>query len=362
MSAEIRDTLVEHIRRGSRTFATCALAISLLLLAACNDGTDATGGNGDSEEAGPQSLTLRLNFLPLAQQTPWFYGVQEGFYEEEGIDLEILDGSGSQAAIDDVTAKNVDMALGESPGLILSIAQGREIVSVGMAYGKGAYGIFADEGVGADALEDLEGQSVLVTPGSPETPLMPAVLGTAGLEEEAVRLVNVDAAAKLSAYLDGRGDAMAAPIPAFNALVQTVRPSDAFLFNDAGVVLPGLSFIAHRDTLDSSPELIEAFLRATYRSILAAMDQPEDAVQAMVDARPGEIELEQQLPAWMDFHEFICSDDQEGQPVGVHSEADWESGVELLETYMDLESDSEPSSYYTNQFFEGDEPVSETEC
>jgi NitT/TauT family transport system substrate-binding protein len=342
-------------RRGRALVAAGVSILFATTAAAC--GSDDTSASSDAED----TLSIRLNWTPGGQHAPLYYGVAQGFFEDEGIDLQIEEGKGSQLAIDDVAAGNVDVAMAGTAPAILGIGQGRDIVSVGMPIGAGTYGFFVDSELGLDSVEDLKGQEVLVTPGSPETPLIPAALQAAGLSESDVSLVSVEAASKLTSYVGGRGDAMATTIPFYNAAVQAKRKSDTFLFSDLGLVLPDYSFLVSRETLKDNPELVEGFLRAAFKSISAAMDDPEAAVKALKDEVPI-IDYDLELQSWNDFLPFICSDAQTGGLLGMHSEEDWDNAVADLQEYSGLDASAESTDFYTNEFFEGDGAVTDVKC
>lgn len=308
------------------------------------------------------TVSIRLNWIPGGHHVPFFYGVAQGFYEEEGITFDILEGRGSQLAIEDVAAGNVDFAMAGAPPALIGISQGRELISVATPLAVGSYGFFADEDSDIQSIEDLEGRSILITPGSPETPLLPAVFALAGVSEAAVQYINVEAAAKLSAYVNGEGDAMATTIPFYNSQVQPIRPSQTFLFNDVGFVMPDYSFLVHLDTLEERPDMIEAWLRATMRSWAAAMDDPEGATQAMADARSGEVDYDLELQAWQDHFDHICSEGMSGMQLGRHAEEEWQAAMETLQEYSGLEGELDLDRFITNQFFDEGEPIVDRTC
>jgi NitT/TauT family transport system substrate-binding protein len=307
-------------------------------------------------------MKIRINWIPGGQHAPLFYGIEKGFYKDEGIELEVLDGKGSQLAIDDVSAGNADIAMAGTGPAILGMGQGRDIISVGMPIGAGTYGFFVDEKSDIRSVADLKGKQVLVTPGSPETPLIPPVLELAGLSESDVKLVSVEAASKLSAYVGGRGDAMATTVPFYNAHIQPKRPSRTYLFSDFGLVLPDYSYLVRKETLEKSPDAVAGFLRASFKSIEESMKDPEGAVQALKDARSDLVDYDLELQSWKDFLPFICSDAQDGSPLGQHAPDDWQKAVDSLVKYSGLKKDTDPTDLYTNQFFEGSESVSTTNC
>ena len=329
----------------------------------CVVGTAAACGSDDESgsSSGDDSLSIRLNWSPGGMHAPLYFGLAEGYFVDEGVDLRIEPGKGSQLAIDDVAAGNVDIAMAGTAPAILGIGQGRDIVSVATPIGAGTYGFFVDEGLGVSSAEDLKGRDVLVTPGSPETPLIPAALKAAGLDEGDVSLVSVEAASKLNSYVNGRGDAMATTIPFYSSAVQPGRASDTLLFSDLGLVVPDYSWLVSRETLENEGDLLGRFMRAALKSWSAAMDDPEAALQALKDAVPV-IDYDLELQSWTDFQPFICSDAQEGSALGMHSEEDFEQAVALLQEYSGLSSETDPSDVYTNEFYEGDDPVTDVNC
>ncbi|HWM04378.1 MAG TPA: sulfonate ABC transporter substrate-binding protein, partial [Actinophytocola sp.] len=61
------------------------IAAATLLLGAC---APSTGSDDDTEGGGGgDRVTLTLNWVPYGEHAPFYYGVEKGFYEAEGIDL-----------------------------------------------------------------------------------------------------------------------------------------------------------------------------------------------------------------------------------------------------------------------------------
>src|SRR3979490_3158022 len=56
-------------------------------------------------------LSLRLDYLPQGYHAPLFYGVAKGYYAEQGINLKIADGKGSNASLQAVAAGNDTIVL-----------------------------------------------------------------------------------------------------------------------------------------------------------------------------------------------------------------------------------------------------------
>ncbi|MGH9247094.1 MAG: ABC transporter substrate-binding protein, partial [Acidimicrobiales bacterium] len=97
---------------------TARLALALVLLVsafACG------GGSADDADAA-ERVTLRLDWLPRANHAFFFLALEEGFYEDEGIDLEILDGTGSGNAVTLVGSGREEFGFASLVTLSLAVA------------------------------------------------------------------------------------------------------------------------------------------------------------------------------------------------------------------------------------------------
>jgi NitT/TauT family transport system substrate-binding protein len=59
------------------------------------------------------------------------------------------------------------------------------------------------------------------------------------------------------------------------------------LWADHGVELYGHAYIVHRDLVEQKSDLVERFLRATYKGWRDAQAEPEAAIEAMMKEVPG---------------------------------------------------------------------------
>ena len=182
---------------------------------------------------------------------------------------------------------SVDIVDANSGVAALAIGQGREIVSVGIFIGKSTFGFFVPKASGINSIKGLKGKSVVMTPGAPEALLMPAVFKLVGVDyEKDIQKIAVEASQKVSTYGRGNGDSMVTSAPFGNAIVQPLRASNVLPWTGAGFVLPDYSFLVKKSTLAAQPDMVAAFLRATYRGVADAAAHPDDAVGIMAKQRP----------------------------------------------------------------------------
>ena len=213
-------------------------------------------------------VRFQVDFVPQGLYSGFFYAMAKGYYAAEKLDVEMVDGRGSGLTVEAVASGNVDIGEANSGVAALAIGQGRDIVSVGMFLGKSTFGFFVPQNSSTNAIKDIAGKSLVMTPGTPEAFMLPAVFKLAGVNfDKDVQKIAVEAPQKLTTYARGVGDSMVTSIPYGDPIIQPLRASRTLPWTDVGFVLPDYSFLVRRSTLQAQPQMIAAFLRATYRGM-----------------------------------------------------------------------------------------------
>lgn len=307
-------------------------------------------------------VRFQVDFVPQGLYSGFFYAMAKGYYAAEKLDVEMVDGRGSGLTVEAVASGNVDIGEANSGVAALAIGQGRDIVSVGMFLGKSTFGFFVPQNSSTNAIKDIAGKSLVMTPGTPEAFMLPAVFKLAGVNfDKDVQKIAVEAPQKLTTYARGVGDSMVTSIPYGDPIIQPLRASRTLPWTDVGFVLPDYSFLVKRSTLQAQPQMIAAFLRATYRGMNDATANVDEAVGIIVKARPL-LKPDVTKQQWLNFIKFFCSDSMDGKPLGWHSPDDWKRGLSVLQEYAQLKGSTDPDRFYTNTFFTGDRLVSKTAC
>ena len=252
---------------ASRTARVIAIATVVTLgLAGC-------GSSGDDAGTEPttMSATLALNFTPSGFDLPVYAALANGRYEAEGLDLEILITKSGQDAINAVAASQAEFGTAALPYLALSESQGVETLSVGNRIGTHTFGLFIPKEGGSTDLKNLEGKTVLAASAGiiDETR---ALLEENGVDTSRVEFATIAASSLLTSYAGGQGDALATSVPFGGPAVQTARPSYEIPFSSLGAEIPDYTYFVRPGMEESDPELIEAFLRATYLGLQDALD------------------------------------------------------------------------------------------
>jgi NitT/TauT family transport system substrate-binding protein len=189
-------------------YAVAALLLALLVVAGCGDDDDGGGGEGGGQE--------RLSVQDTAGVPSAFleYGVQQGFFEERGLDVQVTPSQGGATVVPAVVSGDSDIA-------------GSNLVSVLLAQGKGipvkiiAPGTFVRNRPSQDfsaivvaedsdirSPQDLEGKTMAVNTLKNVAELAgKASLSGQGVEVSKIELTEVDFPDMNAALTEGRVDA-----------------------------------------------------------------------------------------------------------------------------------------------------------
>ncbi len=301
-------------------------------------------------------VTLRTNWLFYGSHSIFFLGIDRGYYADEGIDLVVKQGNGSSNAVRLVANKDSDFAYGSSATMMNLAAQGAPVVSVAVIDAQGTEAVLVRPDAGVKDIKDLEGKKIMTTAGAGVNTFFPVVIKNAGLDEGTIELVNVAEGALVSSYLQNLAPAILGGIDDKPAEIVANGGEEPviFAYSDFGVHQPGYSIVAHEDMVAENPDLVGRFVRATLKATQAAKDDPDTAIAALINWSGSVEDQKEQTRRVLDVTLSVLeSPNGKGQPLGAHVEQDWQSALDLLKQYKELQTDMAASDFYTNQFVPG---------
>jgi NitT/TauT family transport system substrate-binding protein len=251
----------------------CAMVLALLM--------------GQSVQAQQrEKISLMLNWYLYSEHAPFFLGRERGFYEAEGIDLDIQEGRGSGPTIQAIAAKTVPFGYADVGTMIKVASKGAPVKAVGVALQKSPMAVMGLSEKNIRKPEDIKGKTVAVTPGDAMSQIWPLFLKKTGLKESDFKTVAGDAQTKLNAVINGQADLLLGYLMDQNIKVQdaTKKPVTVIPFADYGVNMIVSGVITHNDIVKDNPDLVRRFMRASTRAFEEAEKNPDAAVDAMLKA------------------------------------------------------------------------------
>jgi NitT/TauT family transport system substrate-binding protein len=300
-----------------------------------------------------EAVKVRLDFLPYGLHAPFYLAKEKGWFTEQGLDVEIEDGNGTGPTLALVAGGKYDIGQISLGALPIAREKGMPVKAIATILRKGDFGLAVDDASSIRTPKDLEGKTILYSPGSVETPFIDAYLSAAGVDKSKVNLTSVDVGAKISSYLAGKGDGMFAPVSLYTIKGVTPRASRPMLFTDYKIDVPGFGLIANEETIAKRPKVLAAFVATFQRSWTAIRSGGaiDESVAALLKNRPNaklnptvmKAQIESVFP-------FIDSQNSTGKPMLWAPPADWAATVKVMEQAKLIKAGTAADALYTNQF------------
>jgi NitT/TauT family transport system substrate-binding protein len=295
------------------------------------------------------NVSLRLNWYLGGLHVPFYFGVDRGFYRQEGINLTINEGRGSANTVQVVGAGTDTFGLADSSSIINLVSKGGEIKSVMNILSSTGFSVVSAASAGIRTPKDIEGKTLAVSPGDPIRGLLEALAAHNKVDISKVRFVQVDPAAKVVTVLEKRADGLlgGADDQFFLLKYRGVEPH-ALRFADHGANIVGMAIFTGNNTIKTNPELVRRFVRATKRAWEEAKRNPDAAVDVAMKVKPDLNRQSTKDQMLVDF-ELMDSANVKGQ-TGFGHEKDWSQTIDLLKRYRGLETQLNWTAFHTNEF------------
>jgi NitT/TauT family transport system substrate-binding protein len=303
---------------------------------------------------GKDKVILLLNWYVYSEHAPFFLGKERGYFDQEGIDLDIQEGRGSGVTVQAVAAGTATFGYADVPTMIKAASKGAPVIAVGVALQTSPMSVmgFAEKNIRKP--EDIKGKTVAITPGDSMSQIWPLFLKKTNLSDSDFKQVAGDAQTKLNAVINGQADLLLGYV-----MDQAIKLQDAthkqvypIRFADYGVNMVSSGIIVQKDYLGTKPEVVRRFLRAATRSMEEAAKNPDAAVDAMLKAQPKSGVKETAVVGMKNTAALYKGpDNPNDRPLRVGAKNMAET-LQLLVDYGGLEKASagKPEDYYTNAY------------
>ena len=338
------------------------LACSTLAVAACGGDDDDTSSSETGDGAGTelQEASLRLDWTYGTFHAPFLYAQEKGYYEEEGIDLDINEGQGSAQTMTLVGNGDDTFGWGDTGTAALQTSVGVPIKVVAVVQRQTPFGVACFDDVGYSEPADLVGHSVVLVPQESTAQLWPAFLEANDIDVDDVSVVNADFSNKVTLFAENRADCMAGypSVDILQAQQLNDEIGDAISWDDQGVHVLSQGLVANNSTLEDDPELVEGFVRASLRAWTEICADPELGSSFFIEQFPELHETDDQVAYTEESMVRECAitearDGTGATTFGPSTDEEWQPMLDLLHEFGGLENLEEPGTYYTNEFIEG---------
>ncbi len=361
---------MQHSTR--RGLSAGALAVSVALLLSACSGSEEEPQDGDAASGELTPVQLQLQWLPQGQFAGYFAAVDQGYFEEEGLQVEIIPSGGDIVPQDALANGDVDYAIAWVPKVLGSIEQGAELTNIAQIFQRsGTLQVsWADSNI--ESVADFEDKKIGSWGFGNEWEIF-AAMAAEGLDSSTVEIITQDF--NMNAFLQGDIDAaQAMTYNEYAQLLETVDPDTGELY-----VPEDFNVISYQDTVgamlqdaiwadagrlesdEAYQETTVAFLKAVIRGWVYAAENPQEASDITIEAGSG----------WGPSHELWMVNETNKliwpapEGIGVIDEAAWQATVDgalsaVNESGASPITEEPPATAWTNDYIE--QAVSELEA
>jgi putative hydroxymethylpyrimidine transport system substrate-binding protein len=263
--------------------AGLAFVAALAFAAAC-------GEKDEETKAGePEQFDLALDFFVNPDHAGIYAGLENGRFEEAGLDVKPRVPSDPSAPIKLVAAERADLAISYEPEVLLARDQGLPVVAVAALVPRPLTSLISLPDAGITDPADLRGKK-LATAGIPyQTAFLDRILEDERIDRDDVEQIDVGLGLE-PALLSGRVDAMLGGFRNIEGVSLRERGEKPRVVPVDKLGIPTydeLVLVANTDRIESDPEPIRLFIAALERGTQDAVEDPKAATEAILDAGEG---------------------------------------------------------------------------
>ncbi len=287
---------------------------------------------------------------------PYFVAVDKGYFEAEGLNVEISAGQGSLDAIPKVATGAFPVGFADINSLIKFLDQnpGAPVTAVMIVYDKPPFAVVGRKSLGVAVPKDLEGSVLGAPPPDGAWAQFPAFASANDLDMSKITVEPVGFPTREPMLAEGNVDAVTGfSFSSYLNLVRLGVPEDdisTILMADYGLQLYGNAVIVNTDFAAENPDLITGFLSAIAMGWKDAIADPAMAIESLMDRNPAADAALEQRRLELSIEANVLTDYVEANGMGGIDAARMEEALgQLAETY-EFQNTPDATLYFTDAY------------
>jgi NitT/TauT family transport system substrate-binding protein len=298
--------------------------------------------------AATEKVTFQLDWIPYGRHAPYYVALDKGFYSRKGLDVTIVQGTGSVQGLRALGTGQVNFLFGDFGSMIaVRSRDGVRAKALACMYQKTPHTIFFIKGAGIVKPKDLEGKKLAYSPG--DKIMFPAFAIANRIDESKISWLSVDPNTKNVMLLNRNADSMMTYIFTKPVLQKAAKPGDVidgFIYSDWGTDFYSNGIAAMEDYIIQKPDIVRNFVQATMEGVEYALTHVSESVSIMKKYQP-QLDEEVAGKEIAILHELIMNP---GQRLGGMTREKMQHTVELTIKYLDLKVPVAVDQVFTNEF------------
>ena len=300
---------------------------------------------------------FRLNWTLYGEHAGFFVALEKGFYKEEGLDVEIQEGSGSGTVAGLVANNSSPVAYIDSATMIQRVVGGMPIKAVAVMLQQSPMAfIYRADAAKPTKVSEIKGSRIAITQGDASLAIFTAFLGKEGMKLDDVNFImTANAQAKEQAVLNKQADALLGYFMDQGPRMQLqtgVKMGWTRLFDINGTSTLSSAIVVNNEWVKDAKnqDVLKRFLRASQRGWQYTSENRAEAAKIFIKYAPAFTEeiAKLEIDGTMTI---LQSPRTKGKALGFSDEGDWKDSQDLLVKFAEMKDPkSDVKVFFDNSF------------
>jgi NitT/TauT family transport system substrate-binding protein len=298
--------------------------------------------------ANMKKITFLTNYAFHGRHSPFFVGVEKGFYAKEGFDVTIQPATGSGFVVTALEGKQADYGMVDAGTLIQAVAKGASAKAVSVFMDVSTSGLASVKQY--KTVEALKGATISAALTDSARVILPVIFNERRVDPKSVEWLAADPGAYVSLLLSGQIDLYAASLDGDVPMLKKIASGQGkevhfMSYADWGYDVFGYVLATHARRIEERPEEVRAFARATTKAVEYAIENPEETAKIMVKHNPT-LNPETTLVQWKQSIIAIKTDYVKQHGYGVATEERVKRSIDLIKRAMKIDAAIAPQDLF----------------
>lgn len=291
---------------------------------------------------------------------PYFVAIDKGYFEGEGLAVEISEGKGSLDAIPKVATGAFPVGFADINSLMRFLDQnpGAPVTAVMMIYDKPPFSVVGRKSLGIEEPKDLEGKVLGAPPPDGAWAQFPIFAAENGLDMDAITVEPVGFPTREPMLAEGKVAAVTGF--SFSSTLNLKRlgvPMDdqsVLLMADHGVELYGNAIIVNTDFAEDNPEAVTGFIEAVAMGWKDAIANPDTAIDSLIERNPAADKALETERLQMSIDANVLTDWVKQNGMGGIDDERMARAIEQTKSVYEFQNEPDASLYFDAQYLPAD--------
>lgn len=302
------------------------------------------------------SVPFALDWKFEGPSAPYFAAIDNGYFSDAGLEVEIQAGQGSLDAIPKVATGAFPLGFADINSLIKFLDQnpGAPVTAIMMVYDKPPFAVVGRKSLGVSGPGDLEGKILGAPPPDGAWAQFPAFATANDINVANITVEPVGFPTREPMLAEGEVDAITGfSFSSYLNLVRLGVPEDdisTILMADHGLELYGNAIIVNTDFAEANPDVVKAFLAAVAAGWKSAIEDPAAAIQSLVERNPAADAALEERRLQLAIDANVVTDYTMENGMGGIDDARFERAIEQLSETYEFVGTPDMSAYFTGVY------------